>query len=183
MQAHADCGEAKQAADLRTTTLKGRNWLEVAAPASARGCAEEPKRWGWGQASMRVSMALVRGEVTHKASSGIFCSANLVRSLEACRLAPGLVGSHCNMSHNTACPKLQSHNALTGLTCAANGGWLVLITCHRHLESVCTDGCMQLEARDAVAAILLSSYHVGKQSDIQQCGAAIGRDQAKTGLT
>ena len=30
-------------------------------------------------------MALVRGDVTHSASSGIFCSTNLLRSLDACR--------------------------------------------------------------------------------------------------
>ena len=74
-------------ANLRTTTLKGRNcdWSEALGPASSRGGAGDPRRWGWGQASMRVSMALVRGEVTHRASSGIFCSASLLRSLEACR--------------------------------------------------------------------------------------------------
>ena len=88
LQAHAVDGDPEEDVDLRTTTLKGRNcWPTALGPASASGGMGDPKRCGWGQAKMRVSMALVRGEVTHKASSGIFCSANLLRSLEACTLA------------------------------------------------------------------------------------------------
>ena len=88
LQAHAVDAYAEEDADLRTITLNGRNcWLVTLGPASARGGMGDPKRWGWGQAKMRVSMALVRGEVTHKASSGILCSASLLRSLEACTLA------------------------------------------------------------------------------------------------
>lgn len=89
LQAHADRNETEQEADLRTTTLKGHDcWVLALEPASAssRGGVGDPKRWGWGQARMKVSMALVRGEVTHKASSGILCSTSLLRSLEACTL-------------------------------------------------------------------------------------------------
>lgn len=91
VQAHASHGRVQPETDLRTTTLKGCNCWPVAlgpASASAKGGMGGPKRWGWGQARMRVSMALVRGEVTHKASSGILCSASLLRSRDACTLAP-----------------------------------------------------------------------------------------------